>query len=96
VSQTCLLVVNNSSRDFFEVDLVRFASGDEISDSIRNDSYGENEFVAAKGHVVVKARIFLSLDNEKKGNLYQHPMQDAFRTLLATLRTRGKGTYPLN
>lgn len=62
-----MLIVNNSSRDFFEVDSVRFASGDEISASIRNDSYGENEFVAAKGHVVVKARIFLSLDNEKKG-----------------------------
>ena len=57
------------SRDFFEVDSVRFASGDEISASIRNDRYGENEFVAAKGHVVVKARIFLSLDNEKKGTL---------------------------
>ena len=55
------------SRDFFEVDSVRLASGDEISASIQNDSYEEKEFVEAKGYVVVKARMFLSLDNEKKG-----------------------------
>ena len=66
------------SRDFFEVDSVRLASGDEISASIQNDSYEEKEFVKAKGYVVVKARMFLSLDNEKKGTFINSQRKTLF------------------